>query len=225
MSTTIRGALHFAGLLVAAMSIAPTEVQASIVRFDGTLSVRGTVDGSVNCAVGSPCAQVFEIDTGITPIISEFAQGRLSFAYDTTSHSVLAGSTFVLSSFSDPDIATYDVSVGGVSAGGTFLTSCYGGVSLHFAGTNTGSNGSVINGRVTYCLPAAVPGQVVSLDDFVASGLNTFGGGTYIQPISGTGWGLSSTGNTLRMIPEPSSLALGALGLLVIGLRRRVTSL
>lgn len=221
MNLPVRVLLQLGGIALVALSFTPYEAQASVVRFDGTLTLQGSSDGQVYCAVGSPCAQAFETDTGITPVNIEFAQGRLLFEYDTATHSILSGSSFTLSSFTDVDTATYNVSVSSLSAGGTFLVGCDAGISLRFGGASTGSNGSTISGRVNYCLPNTGPGSVVSLDDFVTSGRNTFGGAAYVTPVGSPSWGLSANGNTLRMISEPSTLSLGALALVAVCMRRR----
>ena len=214
--------LSCAAAFVTAMGVAPGSAYASIVGFDGTFALRNSTDGQVFCAIGSPCALAFEADTGITPVNGEFAQGRLLFSYDTVSKLIVPGSTLTLSSFFDSDTPTYAVGVSAESAGGVFL-GCYAGISLAFGGASIGGGGSSIGGRVNYCLPGGVPGEVVDLDDFVASQHSSFDGSIYQTGVRGVPptWGLTANGIALHKVPEPSTLAMAALGLALAALSAR----
>ena len=195
------------------------DARASIVRFNGVFSIRNVADGTTSCATGSPCAAVFQSDTGIGYLSNgQIAQGDLQFAYDTTSKSIFAGSTLTLTSLVDTASVSYAATVDAMSAGGTSLTSCYGGISLGFSGVQSSGGGSPVKGRVNYCLPTAEPGMVIGLDDFIAYSASTFGGATYQTSIQGTsaGWAYTVNGFKLPELPEPSSLSLAALALVAV---------
>ena len=221
MKKLSRRLTRYAAAIAVGAALTPMTANAYVVRFEGTFAIRNSTDGFVFCPVGSPCAQAFESDTGIAPVVGEFAQGLLKFAYDTSDGTIQSGSSVVLSSFFDPDTPTYAVTVSSESAGGTFLTACYGGVRLGFTGTSVSGGGTSINGHVNYCLPSAIPGAFYSLNDFVSAPTNTFGGAAYRDGISGGPWALSGNGIVLTRIPEPTTIALVGISLAGVGLSRR----
>lgn len=191
-----------------------TNVRASVVDFEGTFSILNSIDGQTFCEVGSPCADAFAADTGLTPTDRQFAAGQLRFKYDTLSHSILEGATVTLSSYFNANTPTYSVFVSQESSS---AWGCFAGFALTFGGTSIGGGGSTIYGGAHYCVPGAAPGTTVNLDTMIDSEIQKIYGSPTVLGIRGgdsatTGWYLAANGGTLKYVPEPATLALVLFG-------------